>query len=114
MARASKNPPRGGFFVRVKAASGAEDEAFAVFVVHMDGAAWEEIAGEDALCQRVFQMGLDGAFQRACAKDRVVADFHQLVECGRADIQFEVAFGEAFFQASQLDFGDARHVFFAE
>ena len=63
----------------------------------MHGAAGDKVAGEDALCQRVFQMGLDGAFQRARAEGRIVADFHQLVECGRADVQFEVAFGEAFF-----------------
>lgn len=56
-----KNPPCGGFLY-ARTASSAEGKTFAFFVVHMYGAAGDKIASEDALCQWVFQMRLDGAF----------------------------------------------------
>ena len=34
--------------------SSAEGKTFAFFIVHMHGTAGDKVAGEDALCQRVF------------------------------------------------------------
>ena len=56
----SESPPLDG--LGNLAISGVEGEACAFFVVHMHGAAGDKIASKDALCQRVFQIGLDGAF----------------------------------------------------
>src|SRR5690554_7860285 len=60
------------------------------FDAGLDHRAGFEVAGEDALGQRVFDPALDRALERAGAVDRVVADGDEFFQIGRASCRERV------------------------
>src|SRR5690606_32378092 len=80
----------------------------------LDHRAGFEVAGEDALGQRVFDPALDRALERAGAVDRVVADGDEFFHRFAAQLQVEVAFGQTLTQTVELDVGDAGDLLLAQ
>src|SRR5690554_6023325 len=80
----------------------------------LDHRAGFEVAGDDALGQRVFDPALDRALERAGAVDRVVADGDEFFHRFAAQLQVEVAFGQTLTQAVELDVGDAGDLLLAQ
>src|SRR5690606_20819853 len=84
------------------------------FDAGLDHRAGFEVAGEDALGQRVFDPALDRTLERAGAVDRVVADGDEFFHRFAAQLQVEVAFGQTLTQAVELDVGDAGDLLLAQ
>ena len=78
--------------------------------IHRDGFVRCITTFQHALGDGVLQFLLDGALERACAIQRIEAHLGQFVECGFADFQLEVALGQAFLQALELDDRDVADV----
>ena len=81
---------------------------------HTDHAPVLDLPGQQFPRDRVDQVLLDHAFQRAGAIDRVVAAVGDPGEGGVVEGQGQVAVGQQFFEAAQLDTDDAGHLFAAE
>ena len=82
--------------------------------IRLDRILRSELAFQYQLSQRIFQLCLDGAFQRPCAVYRVEAGVGDLGQCAVGDLQFHFYRSQAFFQIAQLDARDGLDVFFVQ
>src|SRR5690606_16733501 len=73
-----------------------------------------EVATQDALGQGVFDPALDGALEWAGAVDGVVADGYEFFPRCVAQLQTQLALGQALAQTAQLDLCDATDLILAE
>src|SRR5450759_1758380 len=73
-----------------------------------------EATFQNQLGKRVFQLRLDGAFQRSCAVHRIEACVGDLGQCSIADRQLHFHRGQTCFQIFQLDARDKLRVLFVQ
>jgi hypothetical protein len=81
---------------------------------NLDRITFAKFAGEDSLCQRVFDALLDDALQRAGAEDGVVAFLGEEFFGFRIDRQSHVSIREALAQVAELDVYDLRKLLLAQ
>src|SRR5690606_28539505 len=91
------NPLPGGKTPPARLPFSVEDDLVALHLGMHHGTR-DELAGEDLLGQRVFDPALDGALERPRPVNRVVTHRHQLVQRLVADLQAQLALGQALAQ----------------
>src|SRR5690242_4534665 len=89
------------------------ERKLAVFGIDLDGVATDEFARQDLLRQRVFELRLDRALQRACAVHRIEADVAEQHQCAVGNLEIDLAFLQTLGEIVRLqprDLADLRLV----
>src|SRR5881628_195560 len=108
-ARGTRYRGKASFF---QATSALTEDHLAAFFRDADGVAGDEIAREDLLGERVLDLLLDRALERARTVDRIEADFGDYGERRGRHVELDVELGEPRLEALELDLRDLFDVLF--